>query len=57
MHGNVGVLFAYKVDGTFDKVPELLKKCNSIDKVELLIRYIVGIEGFEVLGRAYIDDN
>jgi hypothetical protein len=57
MHGNVGVLFAYKVDGTFDKVPELLKKCNSIDKVELLIRYIVGIEGFEVIGRAYIDDN
>lgn len=37
MHGNVGVLFAYKV--------------------ELLIRYIVGIEGFEVIGRAYIDDN
>lgn len=57
MHGNVGVLFVYKVDGTFDKVPELLKKCNSIDKVELLIRYIVGIEGFEFIGRAYIDDN
>lgn len=57
MHGNVGVLFVYKVDGTFDKVSELLKKCNSIDKVELLIRYIVGIEGFEFIGRAYIDDN
>lgn len=56
MSGNVGVLFAYKVDGTFDKAYDMLKKCNSIDKVELLIRYIVGIEEFEVVGRAYIND-
>ena len=33
-----------------------LKKCNTIDKVELLIRYLVGVEEFEVVGRAYIID-
>mgnify|MGYP007017571153 CR=1 FL=1 len=32
MHGNVGVLFVYKVDGTFDKVPELLKNVIALIK-------------------------
>ena len=56
MNGSVGVLLAYKIDGTSDKAYEMLKKCNTIDKVELLIRYLVGVEGFEVVGRAYIND-
>lgn len=56
MNGNVGVLLAYKIDGTSDKAYEMLKKCNSIDKVELLIRYLIGVEEFEVVGRAYIND-
>ena len=56
MNGNVGVLLAYKIDGTSDKAYEMLKKCNTIDKVELLIRYLIGVEEFEVVGRAYIND-